>query len=104
MPYESKLDHRDGTPVKSQWTVSLQAEQLSFDHATLKEWTSGVTVRWGLHLSPRPENLGVSATALGTPTRDLFIAKFVDGNSNDLWHGYPADPYRHQQDIPPINV
>jgi hypothetical protein len=37
--------------------------------------------------------------------RQLFIAKFVDSNKNDQWHGYPADPCGNkQQDIPPETV
>jgi hypothetical protein len=104
MPYSSKADHRDGTTIKSQWTISHTDETTSFDLATCENWSSSATTRWGLHLGPAPGNLGRSAFIFGTPTRDLFIAKFIDGNANDSWHGYPADPYRNQHDLPPSNV
>ena len=104
MPYRSKPDHRDGTNLKSQWTILYNQEVASFDLATREDWSSGATTRWGLHMNPAPGNLGQSASAFGTPTRPLFIAKFIDGDANDLWHGYPADPYRNQHDIPPSSV
>lgn len=104
MPYSSKTDHRDGTALKSQWTIIYRDEIASFELATREGWSSSPTTRWGLHLNPRANNLGQSASAFGTPTRALFIAKFVHGNANDAWHGYPADPYRNPQDIPPNSV
>jgi hypothetical protein len=105
MPYCSKTDHRDGTRVKSQWTIPFEDEESSFDRATESKWSSNATVRWGLHFRmSSPENLGDSAAICGTPPRRLFIAKFVDGNARDSWHGYPADPYKNQQDIPPTSV
>lgn len=105
MPYLSKQDHRDGTRIKSQWTISFEDEKAAFMRATTSGWISNATLRWGLHLTPSvPSALGSSAQAFGAPTRNLFIAKFVDGNANDSWHGYPADPYKNQHDIPPSTV
>jgi hypothetical protein len=59
---------------------------------------------WGLHLT------NGSVVPLGVPSPEsgaydkLFIAKFLDGSYVNNWHGYPADPAGHQQDIPPESV
>ncbi len=34
----------------------------------------------------------------------LFIAKFVDSNKNNKWHGYPANHVKNNQDIPPEEI
>jgi len=105
MQYFSKTDHRDQSVPKSQWTVTFAEEQGCFKNATAAGWNGGNTTRWGLHTisSAKPAFLGLSARAYGT-SRQLFIAKFVDSDANDSWHGYPADPYRLHQDIPPSMI
>jgi hypothetical protein len=104
MPYRSKPDHRDNTALKSQWVIVCADEVSCFNLATSQNWSSDASTRWGLHFSPNVANLGQSALAFGIPPRALFIAKFIDGNANDLWHGYPADPYRNEHDLPPTSV
>ena len=104
MPYGFKPDHRDNTTLKSQWVILCADEVNCFNLATSQDWSSDASTRWGLHFNPSVANLGQSALAFGIPPRALFIAKFIDGNANDLWHGYPADPYRNQHDLPPTSV
>jgi hypothetical protein len=68
-------------------------------------WILPSYVCWGLHFEEQAVTyLGVTASGEPEP-RQLFIAKFVDSNKNDQWHGYPADPGGNkQQDIPPETV
>jgi len=100
MPYQTKVDHRNGAPKKSQWSIPAREEELCFNDAFNKDWC-GLGRGWGfIHVKldgARP--LGWSAAELGAP-RTLYIAKFLDGNSNNQWHGYPADHQNHAQDIP----
>lgn len=105
MPYVSKVDHRDNTARKSQWTITFNDEKNCYDHAAASNWIEPPTIGWGLHIGANgvPSHLGISAAIHGEH-RQLFIAKFIDGNGNDVWHGYPADPYRNSQDIPPERV
>lgn len=101
MPYTHNQQHRNGTPNKSQWVVSLADELASFNHATAQNWFVDLW-GWGLHLpGGSPAQLGTSVGNM----RALFIAKFVaNRNRNDNWHGYPADYCVNSQDIPKAEV
>lgn len=105
MPYAPKADHRDNTQAKSQWTISPAEEVACFNRTIEKEWVGPPHVAWGLHFNAAgiAQYLGTSALTHGE-AYELFLAKFIDGNQNDTWHGYPADPSRHQQDIPPTSI
>jgi hypothetical protein len=95
--YIHKMDHRDGTGNKSQWSISQQQERNCFLRMHDSAWFL-VNKGWGLHLvKKKPEYLGYRANSVQL----LFIAKFVDGNNNSIWHGYPADHIRFpDRDIP----
>ena len=55
---------------------------------------------WGLHIvNSTPDVLGK-----GVNKEDLKVAKFVDGNKNNIWHGYPANILANKQDIPPTSI
>lgn len=101
--YIPKLDHRNGSPQKSQWTISEQAEQQCFYQA-YNLWQQAEYTCWGLHFeNGKAVYLGKSKISSGI-VRDLFIAKFLDSNANCEWHGYPADHTLNHQDIPPTDV
>ncbi len=101
--YIHKADHRNGSYQKSQWIVSEPAERQCFSRA-YTSWHSAKFICWGLHFeSDKVAYLGVSKS-LGGTARKLFMAKFIDGNGNSKWHGYPADYVLNQQDIPPDEV
>lgn len=94
--YFSKKDHRDGTRIKSQWSVSVDEEinifALGIDRGWLKQ-----SCAWGLHLENGvPQCLGWSAKDPG-PVRELRIAFF---QLADPCHGYPSDPRRNVKEIP----
>ena len=94
--YIHKVDHRNGAPQKSQWTIPEDQERSVFAHAYSQGWYDG-TVAWGVRIA----NTAISQIGIGVDRiRRLFIAKFVDGNARSEWHGYPADYLSHQQDVP----
>ena len=87
--------HRNRTPNKSQWKISLDDEHRSFRLCVEREWCD-TDVGWGLHLEGGdPVWLGVTRDG---KTR-TFFAKFVN-NSRNEWHGYPADHVSSSKDIP----
>lgn len=101
--YIHKMDHRNGNPSKSQWTVHELTERNCFQHA-LSSWQCNPYSCWGLHFEDdKTAYLGVTKSS-APEKRDLFIAKFIDSNKNNKWHGYPADHVLNSQDIPPEEV
>ena len=88
--------HRNGTPSKSQWTISAQQEIASFSYAHAQSWVCA-NCAWGLHFVN--QNISYLGTAQDHATR-VFIAKFVNDINHNNWHGYPADHQINQQDIP----
>ncbi len=101
-PYEPNPKHRDNSPNKSQWTISVPEERSCFALAHANGWVVvGAVVGWGLLLDAADQvrMLGVSDDG----DRDLWWAKFVGKTAP--WHGYPADLRRRQEaDIPPITI
>jgi len=105
--YVHNGQHRDGNPNKSQWTITETEERKCFCSAAHLVYIYGLGDRycWGLHIEQDlVRYLGVTASRVPTFGQNLFIAKFVDGTRNDLWHGYPADPVGSYQDIPPSDI
>lgn len=105
--YIHKIDHRNKSPQKSQWTISLEEERTCFSEGMNLMFANcqPEALCWGLHLKDgKVEYLGEAAAYSRNPYLDLFIAKFVDGNRNNKWHGYPANPASNQQDIPPRDI
>ena len=102
--YIHKMDHRDQSDKKSQWSISIDAERGCFTGAICAGWNLPPHNCWGLHFEDRKVGY-LGTTAKSEPEqRQLFIAKFVDSDKNDKWHGYPADPCNKNQDIPPDSV
>jgi hypothetical protein len=88
--------HRNGMRRKSQWTISEDQERGVFVDARDKNWILQ-DIGWGLKIvEGRVAYLGVAQNHI----TQLFVAKFVNGNRKQSWHGYPADHQRHTQDIP----
>lgn len=106
--YIQTMTHRNGNPQKSQWTINEIEERDCFEFAAQMYFIDGFSSNyccWGLYiLNKSPERLGKSAANKPQPFRDLFIAKFVDGDKNNKWHGYPADLVNYTQDIPLENI
>ena len=97
MPYTPKPDHRNGSPQKSQWCISVTDEEQCYATAASKNWGNSVNY-WGLHFpQDAPQKLGTS------PASDpLFIAKFVSNQGN--WHGYPIAHWLSPFDKPDEHI
>lgn len=95
--YIHKIDHRNGAPKKSQWTISTHDEESCFVKMYSTNWHDGCC-GWGLYF-----NNGI-VNYLGKGVKrnhNLFIAKFIDSSKVNIWHGYPADHNVNNQDTPP---
>ena len=95
--YTIKLDHRNKSKDKSQWTVSHKDEVFTvFKDAYTRTWVSNNNA-WGVFLNNgKLDYLGVAQDHF----TQVFIAKFVNDTAHNNWHGYPADHQSHPQDIP----
>lgn len=100
--------HRDNSlKNKSKWTIDEEEELNCFIQTQENMWIDDYTA-WGIKYE-FIEDKKISKTIIdpignSEHNEDLHIAKFVDSNENDTWHGYPADYRRKKQDIPPTNV
>ncbi len=93
-------DHRNNTYGKSQWIISLDEEVNCFRKCYDEEWIVDQK-GWGLHIvDHRVLYLGVDQPH----ENKVFLAKFIDGNKNQKWHGYPVDHQRSSADIPDTNI
>ena len=105
--YVHKMDHRDQSYEKSQWTITEVEERTCFTFAHQSNWSEpGKNYNCcGLYIDVKSQvtYLGVSKPN-GPEKIEIFIAKFVDGNKNSIWHGYPANHVKNNQDIPPKEV
>jgi hypothetical protein len=101
--YHPKLDHRNGSPKKSQWTIPVKIECNCFSQA-YSLWKCPEHICWGLHFSDNKVDYLGESKKTAESTRKLFIAKFIDSNKNRKWHGYPADHIANHHDIPPVTV
>lgn len=103
--YQCHPDHRNGNREKSQWTISENEEAAVFINCVDSGWVQE-HVGWGVHRpNGRVDYLGVDKTG---HTR-LIIARFVDENEVEIWHGFPADPTRkteraRRKEIPPEEI
>ena len=100
--YHFHSKHRgNSAPKICIWNISVPEEADSFICSHRKRWLDDTT-GWGLHL------IGERVVPLGRNHDDevLYIAKFVcDRNTpENLWHGYPADFCRNNQDKPPVRI
>ncbi len=103
--YIHKIDHRNNSKEKSQWTISQIEEQECFKCSLISNWSEPAYTSWGLHFEDN-KVVYLGRSAENEPNLSLlFIAKFVDSTQNNKWHGYPANPGgQKQQDIPPQSV
>jgi hypothetical protein len=87
------------TADKSKWTISVNKEVECFIEGQTSEWIED-NFSWGLKFNGNAlEEIGVN-----TQNQVLKIAKFIDSSNNNIWHGYPADYIRKQQDRPSIAI
>lgn len=98
--YIISSQHRaTGNPNKTVWTINYEDEVLCFKQSKTSNWIQG-NYCWGLKaIGSNIQNIGVNFE-----DEILKLAKFVDGNQNNKWHGYPADYLRRSQDRPPTFI
>ncbi|MBL7690598.1 MAG: hypothetical protein JNM41_03320 [Flavipsychrobacter sp.] len=91
--------HRRRQANKSFWTVSADQEVDCFITSQTNSWVE-ISKAWGLLQN------GNSLLILGQNYHNepLKIAKFVVKNEQRVWHGYPADFCRNNQDRPGTGI
>lgn len=78
----------------------MDQEKDVFVGTLIQNWIAGDT-GWGLHMAGgQISYLGFARDHL----RRVFIAKFVHGSRDLVWHGYPADYQKSAKDIPNESV
>lgn len=94
--YVSTRYHRNGDPQKSQWTISIEEELLSFATSQENKWYDD-DKGWGIH--PTGALLEVGKLKTG---EKVLIARFqkLGPTAHNQWHGYPADIRGKTHDIP----
>lgn len=98
--YIASSKHRETTnPKKSYWTIEYIEELQCFINCYQKDYNYE-NLTWGLI----NENSILRVLGKNNFDEELKIAKFIDSSQNDLWHGYPADYRRKNQDRPNIDV
>jgi len=97
--YACHPDHRNGNGNKSQWTIIKTDEIACFMHAHAQAWVDGRRA-FGIFPLGNPNYLGLAKER----HRRLFLARFDDGNGNQHWHGYPADPQKKTGDRLPEQI
>jgi len=95
----SSQHRKTGNPNKTIWTLSYEEEVECFTLSKKESWIDG-KYGWGI----KPSNSLISYLGHNFENERLKLAKFVDGSDNDVWHGYPADYLRRNQDRPPYEI
>lgn len=81
------------------WIITRDEEVQCFITSVNSNW-GGSSVYWGLKLiGNNPQTIGENYYR-----EQLKIAKFINGNGGNVWHGYPADYLRRIQDIPDTEI
>jgi len=95
----SSQHRRTGNPNKSVWTITYDEEIECFIQSMNGKWKLD-TQAWGLKVV----NNVIQIIGLSPDNQELKLAKFVDGNNINVWHGYPADYMKKSQDRPTTNI
>lgn len=95
----SSQHRRKGNPNKSIWTITFNEEVNCFIQALTGDWKRG-TEAWGVKVI---DNI-IQVVGQTNDSKELKLAKFVDGTNTNVWHGYPADYMSKAQDRPATNI
>lgn len=103
--YNLKLDHRNNSPQKSQWTISHLEEFEVFILGFKSKWSNeSQDTIWSVY-----ENLKVlgcenqNNANKGSKHKGLIVAKFTK-DSQHIWHGYPISSHSQNDAKIPIAV
>ena len=101
--YLFKSDHHGRpTDTKCVWTIHRADELACFEDMFFQRWHQD-DMGWGL----RYDDAGNPLELGRNHSNDVLkLAKFPcdQGIEPPVWHGYPADYLRRQQDRPPVSV
>lgn len=95
----SSQHRRTGNQNKCIWIITHDEEVNCFSNSYTEKWISD-SKAWGLII----ENNSLKILGLNDDDQELKLAKFVDANKNNIWHGYPADYMNRVHDIPVQNI
>lgn len=99
--YTISKKHRGRNAKKSHWIIKMPKEVLLFRDALKSGYENKEDhTAWNLLVV----NGEVCAVGKSVEKKELKIAKFVDSNKNEQWHGYPANYMKNNQDIPSSKV
>jgi hypothetical protein len=87
--------HRRRQVGKSRWTITVDEEVECFITSQTLRWVE-VSTAWGIIQNGN----GLLVLGLSSNNISLKLAKFVYSDGTDLWHGYPADFVKNNQDRP----
>ena len=95
----SSQHRKTGNFHKSIWLIPFTEEVECFTQTINENWKDG-NKAWGVKI------IDAIFQVLGknNENEELKLAKFVDGNYSNIWHGYPADYLRKAQDRPTTDI
>ena len=82
--------------IKPQQEVSLFESALKYGYEDKEKHNA-----WNILLDT---NSVICVVGYSYEREELKIAKFVDSDQKDWWHGYPAHYVKNIQDIPPMSI
>jgi hypothetical protein len=91
--------HRRHQANKSWWIIPIDSEVDCFITSIINNWIESTTAWGNIHNGNGLEILGNNSFHI-----PLKLAKFVDSANTNIWHGYPADYVRNEQDRPGIVI
>lgn len=95
----SSQHRRTGNLNKSKWLIGHKEEVDCFIESITNNWKNGFEA-WGL----KYQNNSLDVVGLSSMKDELKLAKFVDGNNTNVWHGYPANHMANSQDRPTTEI
>lgn len=99
--YTISKKHRGHNKKKSYWAIKMPREIVLFRSALQNGYEDKDDfIAWNLNV----ENGEVRKVGYTVDKKELKIAKFVDSNHNEKWHGYPANYIKNSQDRPSAKV
>lgn len=99
--YTISKKHRGRNKEKSYWSIKMPREIALFRSALQNGYEDKANnIAWNLNIV-NGENCIVGYTV---DKRELKLAKFVDSNHNEKWHGYPANYIKNSQDRPSAKI
>ena len=99
--YTISKKHRGHNKEKSYWLIKMPREIALFRSALKDGYENKANyTAWNLNIV----NEEICIVGYTVDKKELKIAKFVDSNHNEKWHGYPANYIKNSQDRPSAKV